>query len=241
MSLPAPRRWALPPLSVGEFAPDFCAPARINPKFHVRTAAGRYILLAFVPEAAEGAALAAFAQVRGRFDDDNVCAFFVTPRGDFADTPPDITPGLRWFLDPEGEVRSLFGADAGWLLLDPLFRIMARAPLDAPEAVLAQVAGLGSASDYAGPSLVAPVLIVPRVFEPEFCRRLIAYYDAEGGTPSGVMRDIDGRTVGVMDGMKKRRDVIVGDEELKAGISHGLQQNLHRLDKGPALVLDSYR
>ena len=226
MSLPATSRWALPSLSVGEFAPDFRAQARHNPKFHFGITAGRYVLMAFVPPAAETAALAAFAQVRHRFDQTNVCAFFVTPRGDFADTPPDITPGLYWFLDPEGRIRSLYGADAGWLLLDPMLRIMARAPLEAPETVLAEVAALKSPSDYAGPSLVAPVLIVPRVFEPEFCRRLIDYYEDRGGQPSGVMREIGGRTVGVMTDMKKRRDVTVEDPELKAAVMRGVQQNL---------------
>jgi predicted 2-oxoglutarate/Fe(II)-dependent dioxygenase YbiX len=37
---------------------------------------------------------------------------------------------------------------------------------------------------------------------------------------------VDGRTVGVLDGMKRRRDVNVTDPALKAGIMHGLQQNL---------------
>jgi predicted 2-oxoglutarate/Fe(II)-dependent dioxygenase YbiX len=64
---------------------------------------------------------------------------------------------------------------------------------------------------------MAPVLTVPRVFEPELCRRLIDHYHEQGGASSGVMREIDGRTVGVMDGnMKRRRDAKIVDEELSA-------------------------
>jgi predicted 2-oxoglutarate/Fe(II)-dependent dioxygenase YbiX len=66
--------------------------------------------------------------------------------------------------------------------------------------------------------LHAPVLIVPRVFERSLCDELIAYYEARGGQPSGVMRQIGGKTVGVLDSFKKRRDATIEDEELKARI-----------------------
>src|SRR5690606_23890057 len=51
----------------------------------------------------------------------------------------------------------------------------------------------------------APVLIVPRVFEPAMCQALIDYYQREGGEPSGFMRDVDGRTVLIHDPKHKRR------------------------------------
>jgi predicted 2-oxoglutarate/Fe(II)-dependent dioxygenase YbiX len=62
----------------------------------------------------------------------------------------------------------------------------------------------------------APVLIAPRIFEPAFCRVLIDAYDAVGGTPSGFMRELDGRTVVVSDPNHKRRsDVTIEDEGLR--------------------------
>jgi len=61
----------------------------------------------------------------------------------------------------------------------------------------------------------APVLEVPRVFEPEFCRLLIKYYEDTGGKPSGFMRQQDGRTVGILDPkFKRRRDVNITDQKL---------------------------
>jgi len=221
-------RWDFPPLSVGEFAPDFAAPTRTNPKFHFGTVAGRYVLLAFMPREAERltAAMAAFAAVRAHFDDAKLCAFFVASASDFASAPEDQLPGLRWFLDPDGAVAKLYGPDAGWLLLDPSLRIMDRAPIDDPGGLFQRIAALPPVAAHAGTGLVAPVLIVPRVFEPDFCRRLMAYYDQQGGQYSGVMRDVGGRTVGVLDGMKRRRDVFVTDPELKAGIVRALERNL---------------
>ena len=73
----------------------------------------------------------------------------------------------------------------------------------------------------------APVLIVPRVFEPAFCRRLIALYDEQGGGESGFMRDVDGKTVGVLDaGHKRRKDAVIEDPGLQAAIRARLAARL---------------
>lgn len=51
----------------------------------------------------------------------------------------------------------------------------------------------------------ATVLVAPAVFEPEFCRTLIDYYERFGGAETGAMREIDGKTVEVLDYAHKRR------------------------------------
>lgn len=62
----------------------------------------------------------------------------------------------------------------------------------------------------------APVLVLPRVFEPELCQRLIAYYDQRGGEESGFMRERDGMTVQVTDySHKQRRDQEIEDPRLR--------------------------
>jgi peroxiredoxin len=61
----------------------------------------------------------------------------------------------------------------------------------------------------------APVLVVPLVFEPELCRELIDYYLARGAEDSGFMRDVDGKTVAILDySHKRRRDCEVVDPDL---------------------------
>ena len=82
--------------------------------------------------------------------------------------------------------------------------------------MFAQVAALPSPADHAGVTLHAPVLIAPRIFEPELCEALIALHQADGGTFTGVMRDAGDRTVAVMDELKKRRDILVEPPELQA-------------------------
>ena len=227
---------ALPPLSVGEFAPGFAAPTRTNAKFHFNTLAGRFVLLGFFPSdtALRAAALAAFGAIRPRFDDRLATAFFCAGTGDTDTAPADQIPGQRWFFDPDGAVSRLYGAGGGtgaeppgWILLDPALRVLGRAALTEPQGLFALIDDLGSVDAHAGAAISAPVLIVPRVFDSGLCRRLIAHYDAQGGQPSGVMRDVDGKTVGVLDRMKNRRDVNVDAiPELRAEILGRLERAL---------------
>ncbi|MBJ7413483.1 MAG: hypothetical protein JHD15_24440, partial [Phenylobacterium sp.] len=72
-------RWALPPLSLGDMAPEFAAVSRTNPAFHFSTVAGRHVLLAFMPRdpAARDAAIAAVEPLMPRFEGRFLAAFFV--------------------------------------------------------------------------------------------------------------------------------------------------------------------
>lgn len=74
--------------------------------------------------------------------------------------------------------------------------------------------------------MTAPVLIVPRVLEPAFCRALIDGYEAQGGAPSGVMRTIDGKLVGQSDDFKRRRDAEIPPGPLADGLRQRIVQRL---------------
>ncbi len=217
----------LPALSVGEFAPWFVAPTPNSPHFNFNTLAGRYVLLAFLPPpgAARDRALAAFDAHAGLFDDLKLTCFMVLRDAPSIAVAKNRARGLRWFLDAEGEISRLYGTLAAegreapfWLLLDPFLRVLSSAPMGRRGRIFNEIADLPALADYAGVPLCAPVLIAPRIFEPDLCKRLIAYYEADGGTPSGVMRDVDGKTVGVLDDFKRRKDVTVVDEDLRRDI-----------------------
>lgn len=219
---------------VGEPAPWFTARTPNNPRFHFASVAGRYVLLGFLPAArgSQREALNALHARRALLDDDTVSAFMVL-RDAYSIERARDRRGLRWFLDVDGEVSRLWGAlDAAgverpmWALLDPALRVLSIAPLEAADAMLSRLATLPRVEDHAGVTLHAPVLIVPRVLEPGLCRRLIDLYEAEGGQPSGVMREVNGRTVGVLDDFKKRRDVLIRDPELQADLRTRLGRRL---------------
>lgn len=208
----------------GALAPQFSAPSPVNPDFDFGSVGGRYVLLAFLPEPGplKDAAMAAIHAHAGAFHDDRLLFFGVLPdAASYAAAVND--PPLRWFADLDGRLRRLFDVEApdgalqpSWVLIDPMLRVLGTAPLEQAPRVLAHAAGLGDPDAHAGVEVHAPVLIVPRVFEPAFCRRLIDHYEARGGAPSGTMIERDGRTVGVLNDFKRRRDANIDDEALVA-------------------------
>jgi peroxiredoxin len=215
------------PLTPGEAAPWFRARAiggRDNYVFD--TVAGRFILLLFMGSAQSEEskqALAAVERNRALFDDVRACFFGVTtdPEDETAGRVAQQLPGIRFFLDSDRSIMRLYGAERPaegeeerlhWLIVDPSLRAVGAFPIAEGEAAIAAVRAAASRPPLPD---FAPVLMAPRIFESGLCRRLIALYEAQGGTPSGFMRDVGGKTVLQTDpAHKMRRDCEVTDPEL---------------------------
>lgn len=223
-------------LTPGDLAPTFFAPSPTNPRYNFATVGGRYILLAFLPPRPTPEALAALAAVqanRALFDDETRCFFGLISDPDQFATARDELPGLRWLQDVDGEITRLYELKSpGFVMIDPSLRVLFTAPFGQAESVMARVAALDDVDTHAGAPLNAPVLIAPRIFEPELCRTLIDAYEAIGGTPSGFMREIDGRTVLTSDERHKRRsDVLIEDPALREVIQDRIRRRLIPLIK----------
>jgi peroxiredoxin len=216
------------PLSVGEPAPWFVTPSLTNPAYHFHTVAGRHVVLFFagslaVPQSVD--ILRGLLAHRTLFDDDH-CALFVVA-ADEADVTSgrlrDSLPGVRVLCDYDASVSRRFGialpdpahsriaVRPSVVLLDATLRVVEWWFAGRPGAEIgAEVAALVGAvpEPPAGPAQVqAPVMVVPRVFEPEFCRELIAYYDRQGSVDSGFMMPGPDGIRGVIDySVKRRRD-----------------------------------
>jgi peroxiredoxin/predicted 2-oxoglutarate/Fe(II)-dependent dioxygenase YbiX len=224
-------------LAPGDPAPWFRQRSTSNPDYAFDTVAGRYVVLCFFGTAADEtgrAALAAVEASRALFDDDRICFFGVS-----AD-PADLTegrareslPGIRHFWDFDRQVARLYGSAAlgegaaeqsplrrFWVVLDPNLRVRAVFPFEPDgsdrERVIAYLGALPPVDRFAGFEMFAPVLLVPNVFEPEFCRHLIGLYEENGGEESGFMREVDGKTVAVHDHRhKRRRDHTISDPDV---------------------------
>jgi predicted 2-oxoglutarate/Fe(II)-dependent dioxygenase YbiX len=218
-----------PAYTIGEPVPHFQARAEGNPRFAFDTVAGRWVMMLIPgPLAEPGKAdrLAAMvAPHAAKLDVANACLLVIgtDPEDERAGRLKD-GPGRRVLWDDDGSARHALRAVSaegelrtGWMLLDPQLRVFGLWPLDQGTEAMATLAMLPPPGQHAGVPLHAPVLIVPRVFEPAFCRRLVDLYDTQGGGESGFMRDVDGRTVGVLDGSHKRRkDAVIEDEALQA-------------------------
>jgi peroxiredoxin len=217
-------------LTPGDPAPWFYQRTFSNPRFAFNTVAGRYVVLCFFGSAANPRSRAALEAVLSRsafFDDQTAVFFGVTQdKSDEADRGlADRVPGYRFFLDFDGSISQLYGAVPNeasvgeatrnirrlWIVLDPTLRVLKTISF-APDgsdigALLSFLDALPPPDQFAGFPLQAPILVLPNVFEPEFCRELIGRYEKSGGDESGFVREVDGRTVMVHDhGHKRRKD-----------------------------------
>lgn len=217
------------PFSRGDSAKLFAAPCAGNPRFAFGSVAGRYVVLAFLGSASQAPVTEALEAMRpheGVFDDERACFFGVSiDPSDFATGRLVDRPGIRFFDDRAREVSRLWGAlgedgvfQGFALLLDPGLRVLDTVPLSRLGALAASIPALPDIATHAGMEVHAPVLILPRVFEPEFCEALIAAWRGGTRSESGFMREVDGRTVEVKDtGFKQRQDHTLEDQGLIAG------------------------
>ncbi|MDX1978229.1 MAG: redoxin domain-containing protein [Pseudanabaenaceae cyanobacterium bins.68] len=73
----------------------------------------------------------------------------------------------------------------------------------------------------------APVLLIPNVFSPEFCRHLINVWETQGHGDSGFMKREGNKTVGYIDHtFKTREDHFVKDEGLKANLDYFMKRRV---------------
>jgi peroxiredoxin/predicted 2-oxoglutarate/Fe(II)-dependent dioxygenase YbiX len=225
-------------LTPGDPAPWFHQRATSNPNYAFDTAAGRYIVLCFFASAGDAVGRAAIESVlanRKQFDDERCCFFGVSldARDEAEGRVRESLPGIRFFWDADGTVSRLYGAvpkDAKpgdsavparrfWMVLDPTLRVLRVVPFAAnnsgADSLFHYLEQLPPPERFAGIEIQAPILFLPNVFEPEFCRELIRLHDEHGGKESGFMRDVEGKTVEVHDyGRKRRSDYNIEDPEL---------------------------
>ena len=207
------------PLAVGEPAPWFVGRTRLREQFHFHTVGGRTIVLAFLGSASHPAGAALLAELtkyRAWFDDERLSFFGVSwDRRDLGNPAlKDALPGVRFFWDFDGSLHARYGVTGAApfaFVLDPTLRILAAS--SNASALIAVLEAVPPPPPPAPALAQAPVLVLPRVFEPALCARLIEYYDRLGGEDLGFARDIDGKTRRVIDHSHKRR----GDRELLDG------------------------
>ena len=219
----------------GEPAPSFVCRSPVNPQFHFDSVAGRYIVLCFFGSATDLDSRRVLDDVlanRHIFDDDKVCFFGVSidPDDEAKGRVQNVLPGVRFFWDFDRSASRLYGAlsddsrEVGEhpyrrfsLVLDERLRVLATIPIGEAADHVPQLAEfLNELPAIAHDVPAAPVLTVPRVFDPELCRALIEYYESHGGEESGFMREEEGMTVHKVDyGHKQRRDQEILDETLR--------------------------
>jgi len=245
-------------LYVGDAAPWFRQRCIGQPElFSFDMVAGRFVVLCFYGSASDAAAQDALESVqahRAKFDNTNLAFFGVsTDAADERNGQLAPMPGLRHFADTDGSVSRAYGVSPRsggtdlpslrrfWYVLDPRLRVVAAFPLGAEgnRAALRFLLALPTPATY-GQHTHAPVLMIPHVFEPEFCQRLIGQHRASGGVDSPVLTEGKALTD---HGFKRRRDCRITDPALMEQtitrifrrvapeIRHAFQFNATRLER----------
>jgi peroxiredoxin len=235
---------ARPSLLPGDPAPFFIVRSSNSPEFHFGTVGGRHVVLCFLESAGRPECALVFEGMRRHravFDDRRASLFIVSnDPGDEADGRlRQSVPGIRIFWDFERKVAELYGVTRGRegatfpcaVLLDPTLRVMrwffgTEEKPDFSMDVADCIGGLPY--PLAGPAAMqAPVLILPRVFEPDFCRVLIDRYDRGQTYDSGYMK-YQGETIrAVIDySMKRRTDCLIEDRGLRQAIGARIRRRL---------------
>ncbi len=216
-----------------ESVPRFSAPSPRNPRFSFSTLGGRPIALTFfgsggTPQMRELVGLMQKASESTRSNGPIFCGVSNDP-ADVERLEERSTFILFWDFDKTlAECYGVSGYSQDsphpvfkpqTFIVDPRLRLFRVIPMSDPQTHMQQVMQASQACalpHFEGQqSGWAPVLEVPRVFEPELCRKLIEYYEERGGEPSGFMRQQDGRTVGILDPkFKRRRDVNITDQNI---------------------------
>jgi len=220
-------------LTRGDPVPWFTLPSTSSPQFHFNTVGGYRVVLFFFGSSSHrnsAIALTEFLSHQTEFARLNIPFFGVSvDPGDrtLADRIQNPTYcKFLWDFDQTVSQRYevCYRADGQLvyepqvLVLDETLRVLMKVaiapdnPIASAQQVLAFLPTLPPPLPPRTAEPQAPVLLIPRVFEPAFCEHLIHLYDTDGGKDSGFMREREGKTIEAHDySFKVRRDLNLED------------------------------
>lgn len=229
----------MPLLDIGDPAPWFSIPSTNNPKFHFSTVGGRRIVLFFFGSAAFEpiqVMLKSFQELSEQFKSLEVALFgaSVDPTDREQNRPKTIAPSFIFFWDCDKTVSQQYGVCRDveqngiygvhyapqTFVLNENLQVINIFPMGEPhqhaQQVLDFIKSLPPIEEARAATRHAPVLVIPNVLDKASCRSSIEMYKAHGGSPSGFMRQMDEKTVGLHDDtFKKRRDFFIEDPNLQ--------------------------
>jgi peroxiredoxin/predicted 2-oxoglutarate/Fe(II)-dependent dioxygenase YbiX len=233
----------MPLLEIGDPAPWFSIASSNNHLFHFSMAGGRRVVLFFFASAGFEqiqAILKSFQELSEEFKTLQVPLFGVSV--DAGDKEQNraalIAPSFIFFWDFDKKISQQYGVCrdveqngvAGvhyapqTFVLNENLQIINILPMGESDKhaqqVLDFIKNFPPIEEARPATRHAPVLLIPNVLDKECCRSLIDIYKADGGSPSGFMRQIDGKTVGIHDdNFKKRRDFLIENPNLQRQLS----------------------
>lgn len=159
-------------------------------------------------------------------------------------------PGFFLLADDEQKAAAAFGARGKLVgfVLDPNQRVRrVLPPGDTPiaERALANLAALRPPPP-SRPGIHPPLLVIPDALPSDFCRYLIAQFNARGHEASGVFRTVEGRMVHAENiDIKQRRDHYVVDQDLLQALGGYMKRRvlpeIHRAFHCPIEYIEEFK
>jgi len=219
-------------LTVGDPAPWFILPSTSSPHYHFDTVGGyRVILFFFGSRKIEQSrqAVEDFCAMQPELAAANVPFFGVSVDPEDQELASEILSFTycKFLWDFDRQVSQQYGVfdpestayQPVAFVLDENLHVSRVFPLEQSEGYADQIFSYVTSLPEPEPprfaTRQAPVLFIPQVLEPELCQELIQLHQTTGGRDSGFMREVDGKTVEILDPeFKKRRDVNLADTPL---------------------------
>lgn len=226
--LNSPER-AQPPLWRGDPAPWFRLPSDVNPQFNFSSLGGRTLLVVFLRSHSDADGQRILSELLAglhRFVAHSTAMLVISADGaDREARVPEGVTGVRYLFDVNQDVAKLYGVTSAdgfrpaGFVIDERMRIAAVVPQDGIEqyapTLFAHFDHAFRSSEARRTASNAPVLIIPNVFEPDICKRLIDGHTESGGVESGYMVERNGMTIQQHDFSHKRRsDWVIEEQKL---------------------------
>ena len=249
-------------LGPGDRFPSFFCATPLAPKAEFGLMAeGRSAVVTYVGTAAAASVQEVVASFRSRpdvFDGRRSQHFVVTCDPSDRERLTEAPPGFHVLWDFDRKVARGLGvleADrdpprllATSFVLDPNARVVAVVPIDDvkthADAVLGQLPPVPAPER--APGGLAPVLLFPRLLEPELCSELIETFERSQAPESGALLTLPGQApqVVVDPNVKRRRDMILPDgpllREVHARITKRLVPEMKRVFQFRAAHIERY-
>ena len=224
-------------LTVGDPVPWFTLPSTSSPTFNFHTIGGYRVVLFFFGSSKDNRICEVLKEFCGRqqqFALSQVLLFGVSIDPDdssLAELVENKTY-FKFLWDFEREVSIQYGVcqpgnqvdnyshyTPTIFILDENLRVLQVLRVEPAAHLVEQVfdfiKSLSAIAPQAPAARQAPVLFIPNVLAQSECQYLINLYETDGSTESGFMRQVNGKTVEILDNeFKKRRDYLISDAQL---------------------------
>jgi predicted 2-oxoglutarate/Fe(II)-dependent dioxygenase YbiX len=199
-----------------------------HPRMTLDRFAGRYVVVCcFGSSSIEPGRAALGAVHRHKQAFDGVKRTFIGVAVDPGEKVEKPNGGMHYYLDKDGALSRHCGAApredvplgtqyrVTWTIVDPTMHVVGHFHTGADAAECEKVfdflAGLPDNDKFDQCEIPAPILVLPNLFDREFCDRLIGLYE-KANHDSGFMRN----NVEIFDhSFKRRRDHFIEDEDIK--------------------------